>query len=99
MRILTLRRAFLLLSLCLVASPSWSLSYTASDGSRSAMATFSVSHVGSTYDLVIQLSNTASSTSNSGLDPSHVLTGLFFNIAGSPTLTALSANVGVASLL
>ena len=58
------------------------------EGGHFATADFSV--VGG--NLVLTLTNTAS---GDVWDPAHVLTGLYFDIAGDPTLTALSATTCV----
>src|SRR5262245_60337749 len=57
-------------------------------GGHYATADFSV--VGG--NLVLKLTNTAS---GDVWDPAHVLTGLYFDVAGDPTLTALSATTCV----
>jgi PEP-CTERM motif len=85
---------------CLAATPAFAVlhsqTYTVTDPSgRAAQATFSTNAACvSNCTLTIQLTNTA--INNPG-DPTEVLTGLFFNFAGSPSMTAGTANVAAGS--
>ncbi|HTM54071.1 MAG TPA: XDD4 family exosortase-dependent surface protein [Pirellulales bacterium] len=64
------------------------ISYSFTNGGRSASVTFSMS--GS--DLVVDLSNTSLSDA---LVPTDILTGVFFEIVGNPLLGTISAKVPV----
>jgi PEP-CTERM motif len=76
--------SMLLFFLIAVSAEATPITFTGSSGSLAASATFSSS--GST--LTVVLTNTSSSDV---LNPSEVLTALFFTAAGNPTLTPVSA--------
>src|SRR5689334_13966864 len=76
--------AVLLAPFAAVAAP---ITFTGSSGGLSASAAFSV--VGSNLQIV--LTNTSSSDATL---PADILTGIFFNVAGSPALAAASAISG-----
>jgi hypothetical protein len=57
-----------------------------SDGYQSATVTFDVSG----QNLIVTLTNTATVAAK---NPNDVLTGIFFDVAGSPSLTAVSADI------
>jgi len=81
---------FVFLASFFVTVPANAAPITLSDtvGGHYATADFSVSG----GNLVLTLTNTAQGDL---WDPAHVLTGLYFNIAGDPTLTAVSATTCV----
>ncbi len=67
-----------------------SMTFDASSGSRSASVTFELSDSG----LLVSLANTSGSDA---LNPSDVLTAVFFSIAGNPVLTPSSATLASGS--
>jgi hypothetical protein len=75
-----------LLSVALWATPASasSITYDLTSGSRSASAVF----VNSGGQLVVTLTNTSTADA---LVPTDLLTAIFFDVAGSPTLTPVSA--------
>ena len=76
----------LLFSIFFLPGQAQAASFTLNDvaGGYYATADFTVSN----GNLVLTLTNTAA---GDVWDPAHVLTGLFFDIAGNPTLTAIGA--------
>lgn len=69
-----------------LASTASATLYTGTSGGRSASADFTVSGT----NLVVVLTNTASSDATA---PTDMLTGVFFSLAGNPTLTRTSGIV------
>src|ERR1035437_3344960 len=83
----TVMRGLVALALFIVGNTAHGLSYTATNKTLSASATFAISDL----KLVITLSNSAT---NDPDDPADILTGIFFTVAGDPALTAASALLG-----
>lgn len=81
-----------LLAACALGGPAQAVlvTYTGTSGSRSASATFEVSG----NNLIVTLTNTST---GDVLVPVDVLTGVFFNLAGSPTLVPVSGVVASGS--
>ena len=83
----TVLQGLVALAILIVSSTAHGLTYTATNKTLSASATFTVSDL----KLVITLSNTSSN------DPStsaQILTGIYFTLAGDPALTPTSALLG-----
>ena len=83
----TVVRGLVALALFIIGNTAHGLTYTATNKTLSASATFAVSDL----KLVITLSNTASNDPSTSAE---ILTGIFFTLAGDPALTAASALLG-----
>jgi hypothetical protein len=84
MKRLAVSAALLFVALCATPASAASLTIGLTNGSRSASAVF----VNSGGQLVVTLTNTSSADA---LVPTDLLTAIFFDVAGSPTLTPVSA--------
>jgi len=83
----TVVRGLVVLALFTVGNIAHGSTYTATNTTLSASATFAVSDL----KLVITLSNTATTDPSNSAD---ILTGIFFTLAGDPALTPVSALLG-----
>ncbi|HXI83315.1 MAG TPA: XDD4 family exosortase-dependent surface protein [Verrucomicrobiae bacterium] len=83
----TVARGLVALALIFVGGTAHGVTYTATNRTLSASASFAVSDL----KLVITLSNTA--TNDPG-NSAEILTGIFFTLAGGPALTPVSALLG-----
>src|SRR5438477_6255575 len=83
----TVARGLVALALILIGSTAQGVTYTATNRTLSASASFTVSNL----KLVITLSNTAT---NDPDNSDQILTGIFFTLAGDPVLTPSSALLG-----
>lgn len=73
------------------------ITFTGASGSLAASATFEISG----NDLIITLTNTASynNATDGDLAPGSTLTGIFWDLTGSPSLTPVSATIPTGSIL
>jgi hypothetical protein len=83
----TVVRGLVALALFIVGNAAHGLTYTATNKTLSASATFAISDL----KLVITLSNTATNDPDKSAE---ILTGIFFTLAGDPSLTPASAFLG-----
>src|SRR6266404_4024943 len=83
----TVARGLVALALILIGSTAQGVTYTATNRTLSASASFAVSDL----KLVITLSNTATTDPSNSAD---ILTGIFFTLTGDPALTPISALLG-----
>jgi|ERR1017187_947663 hypothetical protein len=83
----TVVRGLVALALFIIGNTAHGLTYTATNKTLSASATFAVSDL----KLVITLSNTASNDPSTSAE---ILTGIFFTLVGDPALTRTSALLG-----